>query len=238
MARHAILDIFDRITTRAPFIRPIALELFCGAGKGQAKEYASMCEYFEGWDMREEKIAQLRRNIPRAMGKVCDVYTALLQPRAITEMKEFNVILVDNSALIAQGGHFEHFDVFPGIYNLMDPNTCFVVLSVIPDPYGYAEPRKEAIGKAFARPEEFMADWDAARDKFYHLPPLDPANMPKPRPVSSVRLRDMEDIYRDRFESDGWLVPYTFSCMRSKAAGYVLVEAKRAPITVDSCQAM
>lgn len=233
MARHPILDVFERITTRAPFIRPIALELFCGAGEGQAKAYADMCEYFEGWDMREEKIAELRRNIPRAMGKVCDVYTSLLQPREITDIKEFNVILVDNSFLKASAGGFEHFDIFPGLYNMMNPATCFVVFTVCPDPFGYAEPRKDAIRKAFANPEEFFKDWDAARDKFYKLPPLDPANLPKMRPVSSVRLQDMEEIYRERFESDGWVVPYTFSCMRSKAAGYVMVEAKRAPVTVS-----
>lgn len=226
MARHQILDVFERITTRAPFVRPRALEIFCGPGTGQSKEYADLCEYLEGWDFREEVVAEFKRNIPQAWPKVCDAYAAA----ATYHGDKFNVVLVDNSALKAP--KFEHFDLFPAIFRLM-AETCFVVFTVYPDPFTYAEPRKEALLKAFGnKVGEFMEDWDKARDKFYGLPPLDPANLPKPRPVSSVKLQSMEEIYREKFEEAGFKVPYTFSCMRGKAAGYVMVEAHMEPISV------
>jgi len=231
MAQHAILDIFDRITTRAPFVRPRALEMFCGPGTGHAKEYAHICEYLEGWDFKEERVAEFKRNFPQATGRLCDVYKSLLHPRPAGSPRDFNVILVDNNFLTAQ--NFEHFDVFPGIFNVMAASACFVVFTVCPDPFSYAEPRKELLLKTYGtRIEDFLKDWDQARDRFYNLPPLDPANMPKPRPVSSVRLQDMEAIYKDKFEAAGWRVPYTFSCMRAKAAGYVLIEANREAVSV------
>lgn len=218
---HPILTVFERINVRAPFIRPRALELFCGPGTGQSKEYAPMCEYLEGWDFREQVVAEFLRNIPRAKAKVCDVY----KEAPAYSGEQFNVVLVDNSFLKTP---FEHFDLFPAIYNLMDPRCCFVVLTVCPDPFSYAAPRAAALQAAFgSKVNEFMEDWDKARDRFYGLPPLDPNALPKPRPISAIGLRAMEDIYREKFLAGEFEVPYTFSCMRSKSAGYVMVETHR-----------
>ena len=226
MSRHPILDVFDRITARAPFVRPRALELFCGPGESQAKEYASLCEFFEGWEIREDKAAEFKRNFPQATVKVCDVFKEIVGYSG----DKFNVVTVDNSFLKAPD--FEHFGIFPGIYRLMAP-VCFVVLTVCPDPFTYAEPRKVQLLKAFGnKVNDFMLDWDKARDAFYGLPPLDPKNLPKPRPVSSVKLDSMESIYREKFEAAGFKVPYTFSCMRGKAAGYVMVEAHQEAVEI------
>lgn len=218
---HPILDVFERINVRAPFTRPRALEIFCGPGTGQTMQYAPMCEYLEGWDVDEQRIAEFKKNIPKAKAKICDVYKQVPDYSG----KAFNVIAVDNFLLKAP---FEHFDLFPGIFNLMDPRVCFVILTVCPDPFGYAEPRKDTLQKAFgSKVGEFMVDWDAARDRFYSLPPLDPNCLPKPRPISAVGLGAMEDIYREKFEAGDFQVPYTFSRMRSKSVGYVLIEAHR-----------
>ena len=231
MSQHPILDVFDRITTRAPFVRPRALELFCGAGTMHTKEYAPLCEYVEGWDLKEDRVAEFKRNLPQAKARVCDAFKEIMQPRPAGFPGDYNVIVVDSNFL--QAPRFEHFDIFPGIFNVMAPAICFVVFTVCPDPFGYAEPRKDMLQKAYGdRVEDFLKDWDSARDQFYNLTPLDPSNMPKPRPVSSVRLQDMEAIYKDKFEAAGWQVPYTFSCMRAKAVGYVLIEAKREAVSV------
>lgn len=227
MSRHQILDVFDRITTRAPFVRPRALELFCGPGASQAKEYAPLCEYFEGWEIMEDRAAEFKRNFPQATVKVCDVYKEIAEYRG----EKFNVIMVDNSLLTAP--RFEHFGIFPDIYRLMAP-VCFVILTVCPDPFSYAEPRKEALVKAFGnKVNDFMLDWDKARDAFYQLTAMDSKNLPKPPPVSSVKLDSMEGIYREKFEAAGFNVPYVFSCMRSRAVGYVMVEAHQEAIEVS-----
>lgn len=226
MARHQILDVFDRITARAPFVRPRALELFCGPGVSQAKEYAPLCEYFEGWEILEEKAAEFKANFPQATVKVCDVYKEIAGYRG----DKFNVIMVDNSLLTAP--RFEHFGIFPDIYRLMAP-ICFVIFTVCPDPFSYAEPRKADLIKAFGnKVNEFMLDWDKARDAFYELTAMESKNLPKPPPVSSVKLDSMEGIYLEKFEAAGFTVPYTFSCMRSKAVGYVMVEAHQEAISI------
>lgn len=227
MERHQILDVFDRIMARAPFVRPRALEMFCGPGASQAKWYATFCEYLEGWEIEEEKAAEFKRNFPQATVKVCDVFKEV----SVYRGEKFNVIMVDNSFLKAP--QFEHFGIFPDVYRLMAP-VCFVVFTVCTDPFNYAEPRRLQLTKVFGdKTNDFMLDWDKARDAFYGLPPLDPAHLPKPRPVSSVKLESMEEIYRDKFESAGFTVPYTFSCMRSAAAAYVMVEAHQKAIEVS-----
>jgi hypothetical protein len=109
--------------------------------------------------------------------------------------------------------------------------VCFMIFTVCTDPFGYAAPRKMQLIKAFGdNLDEFMLDWDKSRDAFYDLPPLDPKNMPKIRPVSSLKLDSIEGIYREKFEAAGFTVPYTFSCMRTGAVGYVLVEAHQKAI--------
>jgi hypothetical protein len=226
MAKHQILDVFDRIMARAPFVRPRCLELFCGPGASQAKEYAPLCEYFEGWEILEDKAAEFKKNFPQATVKVCDVFKEVNEYRG----EKFNVILVDNSFLKAP--QFEHFGIFPGVYRLMAP-VCFVVLTVCPDPFGYAEPRKADLVKAFGtKVDEFMLDWDKARDAFYGLPAMDSKNLPKTPPVSAVKLESLEGLYREKFEAAKFNVPYTFSIMRSRAAAYVMVEAHQAVIEV------
>jgi hypothetical protein len=108
-----------------------------------------------------------------------------------------------------------------------------MIFTVCTDPFGYASPRKVQLIKAFGdNLYKFMLDWDKARDAFYGLPPLDPKNLPKPRPVSSVKLDSMEEIYRDKFDAAGFTVPYTFSCMRSGTVGNVMVEAHQKAIEV------
>ena len=224
-----ILEVFERIRVRAPFSRPNVIELFCGNGKGPAKEYAPLCDSLEGWEISNEAAIEFKKNIPQAVVKVCDIYEAISH----YDGDRFDVVIVDNSFLKAP--MFEHFDLFPDVYRLMNP-TCFVVLSVCPDPHGYAEPRKETLFKVFGGNEKvqaFFEDWDAARDKFYGLEPLDPAYIPKNRPVSGIKVDSMEGIYKDKFEVAGFKVPYTYSILRNSQAGYVMVEAHMEPVVEE-----
>jgi hypothetical protein len=224
-----ILEVFERIRVRAPFVRPKVIELFCGNGKGPAREYAPLCESLEGWEISNESAIDFKQNIPSATVKVCDIYAAISN----YDGDRFDVVIVDNSFLKAP--MFEHFDLFPDIYRLMNP-TCFVVFSVCPDPFNYAEVRKDTLLKAFGDKEKvdnFFKEWDAARDKFYALEPLDPANIPKNRPVSAIRVDSMEGIYKERFEAAGFKVHYTYSILRNSQAGYVMVEAHMEPVVVE-----
>lgn len=201
---------------RAPFVRPRALEIFCGKGQ-EARDYSPFCSSIEGWDIKPENTSEFMRRIPKATTWTGNVFDRV--KRDINA--EFEFILIDNYALMRP---FEHFDLFPHLFKLMAP-SCFVTFTVYPDPFSYADPRREQIRKAFGDGTQFMAEWDRARERFYDLPHLDSDSMPKPPPTSAIRLQDMEGIYADKFRVAGWTVPYTFSCMRNRAAGYVMVEA-------------
>jgi len=221
----SIMDIFKRIKIRAPLLKPKVLELFCGTGDN-ANEYGAMCESIEAWDNNESKARSFKERVSQATVRVCNVFEVL------TGYKEhrFDVVIIDNSVLTSP--RYEHFDLFPGIYRLMNP-TCFVVLSTVTDPFGYADNRRDLLTKSYGGEEgaeKFLEEWDAARDKFYGLTPLSPENMPKKRPVSSIRLQDMEPIYQEKFEKAGFKVPYTFSCMRNNTIAWVMVEAHMEPV--------
>ena len=217
--------VFDRIELRCPF-RPLDIfEPFGGDGMSQIIDYAlrPRVNSLTAWDIDINRAAQLKIHFPDTDVNVCNAFEEVARLH-----HDFDVIIIDNNVL--QAPHFEHFDLFPAIFNGLKKDSAFIVISACGDPGDYYAQRELLVRNVFgSRWQEFVKDWDAARRKFYKL--LDASDLlyesrliGHTLPVTGMSVNDMVPIYMDLALKAGFFTKYQTVVPRSKWLKYILLE--------------
>lgn len=103
-----------------------ALDMFGGDGLRETVYWGNNVKDLEIWEFMPHYKEGLRKLFPKAMIKIVDSYQEVL-----TRKDKFDLIVVDNPTCKCVGGHHEHFDIFPYIFNLCREGTI-LILDVIP----------------------------------------------------------------------------------------------------------
>lgn len=105
-----------------------ALEMFGGTGFLHTKDYAAMVSSLEVWELNPECKKALQRNVPTATIKIADAYAELKRMA-----KRYSLIVMDAPTAChgADGEHCEHFDLFPDVLRIAEPEATFIV-NVVP----------------------------------------------------------------------------------------------------------
>lgn len=176
-----------------------ALELFGGTGAFHTLDYAHRVRSLEVWEIDPALEDRLRHNLPRAKIRTVDSYSA-----AKSASKRYGLIVVDNPAA-THGGHIEHFDLFPHIFELAAP-AAVLILNVIPSISPAAIARFPDLGQA-AR--------EQARRAFYHT-----------ETPGNISLEHMVLAYRTLAEAQGVRVEW-WECVRRHAVHYLALHVTR-----------
>jgi hypothetical protein len=176
-----------------------ALECFAFTGAMHTLDYARSVKTLELWEITPIHEAALRKRFPRAMVRMTDTYQEVAR-----RDRRFDLIVVDNSPV--HGGHHEHFDLFPGIFRLMQA-SCTVVLDVIPTLHGPVR---------FKYPEMLRPDTLAARMQFYGV------DAPE-----KITEEAMVSAYADRAERNGYRIDWYFFRKRNPILTYLVLHLVR-----------
>ena len=103
------------------------LEIFGWNGEIHGLDLASIVPKMEIWEIEPKWKAELKRKFPKAEVKITDSYKEIRQTS-----RKFDVVIVDNPYV--SGNHYEHFDLFPDIFRVLN-DTAVIVLIVIPEIY-------------------------------------------------------------------------------------------------------
>jgi hypothetical protein len=115
----------------------VALEVFGGIGDGHLRDYACLVQSLTIWDIGQRACDVLGKRFPPAKVKCVDNYDEADKCSTC-----FDLVVVD-SPMQEEGGHFEHFDLLPRIGNILNANAVLVicVLPVLKDRYRARYPR-------------------------------------------------------------------------------------------------
>lgn len=102
--------------------------MFGGYGINTVSKYAHQVKSLEIWEIREECLESLERMAPKAVIKILDSYK---------EVKHFDetydvIVVDDNKKTVMVHNHYEHFDLFPEIFNMMN-SPCILILNICPE---------------------------------------------------------------------------------------------------------
>jgi hypothetical protein len=109
----------------------VALEVFGGVGDGHLRDYASLVQSLTIWEIDQRACDILAKRFPPAEVKCVDSYDEVAKCSTC-----FDLVVVD-SPMQEEGGHFEHFDLLPRVGNILNANAVLVisVLPVLKDRY-------------------------------------------------------------------------------------------------------
>jgi hypothetical protein len=100
-----------------------ALEMFGGTGRLHTIDYAPYVASLEVWEIASALSPVLYKNLPNATVKIVDAFAQL----DLTKNR-FDLVLIDSS-YETFNGHFEHFELFPGVFKILN-NFAILVLTV------------------------------------------------------------------------------------------------------------
>jgi len=129
----------------------IALELFGRHGLWKTLDYASRCQYLEFYEVVPEFASFARHVLPcrTTTVRVMDSIQAVRTGRLLRD--DYNFVVIDNWTG-ARHGHYEHFDLFPNVFDRLASRAILVMNVWLSPP----EWRSEA-----------PADYPARRMEFY-----------------------------------------------------------------------
>lgn len=105
-----------------------ALEMFGGRGDFVTKYYADKVRSLEIWEIRPELEAQLQRDFPQATVKITDAFKEIY-----TTTHRFSLVVIDDPVFIVmQRTHYEHFDLFPQLFHILQP-SAIIALNLVFD---------------------------------------------------------------------------------------------------------
>jgi hypothetical protein len=165
----------------------------------------------EIWEIEPGYESSLRRRFPTATVRITDSYEQI--KRASTK---YGLLVADNSADRLYGGHCEHFDLFPDLFQLAD-DPAIVIVNVIPR-------FDDEVRKRWAYAERIVFDADdvgkhlACRQSFYGAP--DPER---------IALDAMIPAYASLARSAGFQLQWHFFQKRHYAY-YLVFKVGRAPL--------
>ncbi len=105
-----------------------ALDVFGGYGDQTSKDYYPMVKSLEVWELLPECENDLRKNLPGAKIRILDSFSELKKTK-----DKFNFVFIDNPTP-TYDGHCEHFDMFPGVFNLLEDES-FILTNIITNIY-------------------------------------------------------------------------------------------------------
>ncbi len=184
-----------------PLRKLSVLDLFARAGDWHTQQYAGLIGRLELWEIAPEYEVQLRRRYPKASIRIVDSYKRL----ATGEPSVFDIIFSDNPAS-KHGVHFEHFDIFPSVFNWLADHG-FIVLSLILN----TDERFRQVFFGFGKEDA------EARRRFY-----------KTEAEEHLDLQHAISIYREHCESSGFSLKRTYY-RQDGFITYLLLDVERCP---------
>ena len=128
----------------------------------------------EIWEIESKWKTELKRKFPKAEVKITDSYKEIRQTS-----RKFDVVIVDNPYV--SGNHYEHFDLFPDIFRVLN-DTAVIVLIVIPEIH-----------------QNIADEWLKKRHSFYTA--TNPTN---------ITFDEIEITYRNLATQNGWTIENLF----------------------------
>jgi hypothetical protein len=186
-----------------------ALELFGCDGKNHTIDIASLVGSLEIWDIEPGVEAELKRLFPQAQVKITDSYREIHHTP-----NTYDLVVVDNVPDVAFN-HFEHFDLFPSIFRVLN-DPAILLINVIPN-----------MIKGQRHPQ--AAERLRERQRFYQA--ADPAQL---------SFSEIEQTYRRWAEQSGWQVEQLFFERRwtfpseLDVVYYAVLKLSRQPETVGA----
>jgi hypothetical protein len=179
-----------------------ALEVFARDGSWVTVDYARKVRSLEAWEIDDQFRLDLEKNLPGARIRITD---------SIEELKRcsrtFGFVVVDNP-IATFGSYCEHFDVFPGLFRILD-DPAIVVLNVIPE----TDPKTRQ-----EYPFLFNDVHLGRRRDFYRTD----------RP-ESVPIERMVEHYRDLMAAHDRDVDWHFSVRRNASVTFLVLGTRRRP---------
>lgn len=173
-----------------------ALEVFGDRGENHTHDIASRVAGLDIWEIQPECEPILRQKFPQATIKITDSYEEIKRTS-----KKYGLVVSDNTGIAFN--HFEHFDLFPAIFNVLT-HPAVIILNVIP--------HLDTTNQEYLR----------QRQQFYQA--ADPAN---------ITFAEIEQTYRNLAAQNGWQVEWMFFERRWTFSGrknivyYAAIKLKR-----------
>ena len=144
------------------------LELFGCDGEHHTRDIAAAVGQLTIWEYGTQYEPILKRRFPHAAIQITDSYQELKRT-----VEKFDVVIADNH-IGEVGGHYEHFDIFPAVFDVLADHAVIIV-NVVP-----------AVNSA-------DSDWLARRKAFYSA-----------ENATAVTFAEMSCTYGQLASSNGW----------------------------------
>lgn len=136
----------------------IAVEPFGMHGLWHTRDYASLCEYNEIFEIDEDYFNYLKKSYPQFCCRKEDSIAAIQNKKLNKE--KYNFIVIDNPYGGVYGGKYcEHFDFFDDALSYLDDKAILILNIVLQESDfapNVAERRKEFYGSAIITPKSAM----------------------------------------------------------------------------------
>ena len=101
-----------------------ALEMFGGSGRSYTVDYAPYVGNLEVWEIDPHLAPVLRKNLPKATVKIVDSFVELDLAK-----NKYDLVFIDPPYEMFDG-HCEHFELFPGLFRLLNTFAILVLCNV------------------------------------------------------------------------------------------------------------
>ncbi|HID0816208.1 hypothetical protein [Clostridium botulinum] len=176
------------------------LEVFGGRGEYHTLDYCNKVRSLDVWEINGQLEADLRRNLPKANVKIADSFKEISSIN-----KKYDMIVIDNSPGV-YGGHCEHFDLLPQVYNVIK-DEAILILNVVP--------KRTKESDEYKSVQCFNEEHNIFRKIFY--------NTSNPENIS---MEYMKKVYEKISELNNYFVEWSFSVKRTFIY-YLVLKVKR-----------
>jgi len=122
-----------------------AVEVFAGTGFRHTIDYRRDVGQLEVWEINPAHEAALEKNLPGATVVITDSFAEVARTA-----RRFEIVVVDNTITTFGRGYVEHFDLFPGLFRIVAPESV-LLLNVCPQ----VPPELRSDERRLARRAEF-----------------------------------------------------------------------------------
>jgi hypothetical protein len=152
------------------------LDIFAREGDWQSYRLNGKVKSLEAWEINEEFIPNLKKNLPDASVYCRDSIQFINN----NDYNKFNLLVIDNglNCYGANKEYCEHFDFINNIKNVVTQNS-FVIFNVCRKPFNYSN----------------YPEWIKRRNEFYQL-----------EDSSELTLEFIESFYKELFNKSGFQV--------------------------------
>lgn len=120
-----------------------ALEVFGSYGLHHTQDIYASVKTVDIWEFEEDCESFLNKFYPGSIVKITDSYKQVQK-----EKNRYDIVVVDNPTKDV-GIHYEHFDFFPSIFNLLNEQAV-LILNVVPKVGNASDKRLESRAKFYS----------------------------------------------------------------------------------------